>query len=121
MNPGLVIAVLAGGAVGAVARFGVSTLAARRPGFPWAVLVVNVVGSTLAGVIAGLVESGGVSRDAQLVVVTGFCGGLTTFSTFATETVQLAMDRRWRTLVLSVGANLVLGVGAASVAYALTR
>jgi CrcB protein len=114
MSAGIVVAVLVAGAIGALVRFGVATIAGRRLGFPWGVLVVNVVGSAIAGAITA-----GAPHDVQLVVVTGFCGGLTTFSTFATETVQLVLAGRWRPAAASVALNLVLGVGAAALAYAL--
>ena len=88
---------------------------------PIAVLLVNVTGSALAGAILGLAEAGAVSADLRLILLTGFCGGLTTFSTFSVETIQLVLEGRWRTAASSVSANLVLGVGAAAAAYLLTR
>ena len=107
------------GAVGAVIRYLVSRALAGRGGFPWAVLVVNVIGSALGGVIVGLATSGGVSADIRLIMITGLCGGLTTFSTFSVETIQLVQDGKLRVAALSAGANLVLGLGAAAVGYLL--
>ena len=75
-------------------------------------LVVNVVGSFVAGI--GLAT---LSGDATLILITGFCGGLTTFSTFSVETVQGVLDGHVKRAALSVAANLVLGVGAAAVGY----
>ena len=121
MSAGVVAAVLVAGVAGALARFGLSTALARHPRFPFAVLAVNVVGSAVAGVIGGLAERAVVSADWKLILITGFCGGLTTFSTFATETVQLVMTGRWRPAVASVALNLVVGIGAAALGYALTR
>lgn len=121
MTPAVVAAVLVAGAIGAVARYGVSRALASRPGFPWAVLVVNVVGSALGGVVLGLAEAGGLSAEWRLILLTGFCGGLTTFSTFSVESVQLLLEGRARVAVGSVAANLVLGVGAAAAGYLLTR
>ncbi len=111
MTPGVVLLVLAAGAVGAVLRW-LTSLAFAGSRFPWAVLLVNVVGSAIAGVFAAVAPAG-----LQLIVVTGFCGGLTTFSTFSVETVQLVEQRRVRVAVLSVAANLALGVGACALAY----
>lgn len=125
MNPGLVAAVLVAGAGGAVLRWLVARWLSRSEGpyrnLPMAVLLVNVTGSALAGAILGLAEAGAVSPDLRLILLTGFCGGLTTFSTFSVETIQLVVDGRWRTAASSVSANLVLGVGAAAAAYLLTR
>jgi len=103
--------VLAAGALGAVLRFLVSRLVAT----PWAVLVVNVVGSFVGGVLIGAT-----SGDLRVILLTGFCGGLTTFSAFTVETVQLVMEGRARKALLSVGLNVVLGVGAAALGLALT-
>jgi fluoride exporter len=116
----IVLAVVVAGIVGAVIRFLVSRAFAARTTFPWAVLVVNVVGSAVGGVVVALWTDAGLSSDWRLILLTGFCGGLTTFSTFSVETVQLLTSGRVRVAVMSIAANLVLGVGAAAVAYAVT-
>ena len=115
----VVVAVVAG-ALGAAVRYAASTLLAGRSRLPGAVLIVNVVGSLIGGVVLGLAQSGTIGADARLVVLGGFAGGLTTFSTFSVETVQLAVAGRWRTAVGSVLANLVLGIAAAVAGYVLT-
>lgn len=119
MTAALAFAVIGAGAVGAVLRYFTSVLLARHPRFPWAVLVVNVVGSAIGGLVLGLAERGDVSADVRLVLLTGLCGGLTTFSTLSVETIQLAIDGKTAVAVRSVAANLVLGIGAAAAAYAL--
>jgi len=103
--------VLIAGALGAVIRF----LVARLVRALWAVLVVNVVGSLVGGVLIG-----STSGDLRVILLTGFCGGLTTFSSLTVETVQLVLEGRARRALLSVGLNLVLGVGAAALGLALT-
>jgi fluoride exporter len=120
MTAAVVLTTLAAGAVGAVARYGVTLLIARtgRP-FPWAVLIVNVVGSFVGGVVIGLVETAAIGADLRLIVLSGFAGGLTTFSTFSVETVQLTLSGKWRSALLSVGLNLVLGVAAVVVGFAV--
>jgi len=102
-----VLLVLLAGALGAVLRYLCSFL-------PQGVLLVNVVGSFIAGVAVAAL-----SGDAQLIVLTGFCGGLTTFSTFSVETVQAAVEGLWRRAALNVALNLVLGIGAAAAGYLL--
>jgi fluoride exporter len=104
--------VLLAGAAGALLRF----LVVRVLPVPWAVLAVNVAGSLLGGLLIGATEG-----DLQLILLTGFCGGLTTFSSFTVETVQLVMAGKSRAAALSVGLNLVLGIAAAAVGYLLTR
>lgn len=114
MSAGLAAAVLAAGAIGALLRFGVTLLAGRRPArVPWAVLVVNAIGS----LVAGFAAASPIGEALRLVVVTGFAGGLTTFSTLSVETVQLVLDRRTGAAVASIAANLVLGTGAAAAGW----
>ena len=105
----ILVAVIAAGILGAVLRYGLTTFSPS-----WGVLVVNVVGSFIAG--AGLAT---LSGDAKLVVLTGFCGGLTTFSTFSVETVQEVLDGHVQRAALGVAANLVFGIGAALVGFIL--
>lgn len=122
MSTVLVVVTLAVGGVAAVARYLVSLAMVRvstAESFPWAVLIVNVVGSALGGVVVGLAQNSGMSEEVQLIVLTGVCGGLTTFSTFSVETIQLLTHGRWRAASLSVGANLVVGLGACAAGYAL--
>lgn len=129
MSAGVIAAVLLAGAAGAVVRFVVSRLAVRWSSgppsryrdFPWAVLIVNVVGSALGGAVLGLAEAGAVSADVRLILLTGFCGGLTTFSTFSVETIQLVLDGKGRTAAFSVFSNLALGILVAALAYLATR
>lgn len=105
-----VVVTLAAGALGAALRFLVARAFAARPVV--AVLVVNVVGSAIGGVL--LASSSG---DIRMILLTGFCGGLTTFSTFGVETIQLVMEGKVRVAAMNVAANLVLGIGAAAVAF----
>ena len=105
----MILILLAGG-LGAVLRYLCSLWLPR----PWGVLTVNVVGSFVAGLAVAAL-----SGEWQLVVLTGFCGGLTTFSTFSVETVESALAGAWRRAALSVALNLVLGIGAAALGYAL--
>ncbi|CAN5314142.1 N/A [soil metagenome] len=121
MTPGVVVAVLAAGVVGALSRYSISLALARHSRFPFAVLIVNVVGSIIGGALLGLFDRAAISAEWHLILLTGLAGGLTTFSTWSVETLQLIEAGRWRTAVSSVLANLVLGLAAASVAYLLAR
>ena len=120
MTVALIAAIIAAGAIGTMLRYLTSRALAPRSRFPWSVLVVNVVGSAIGGVVLGLATIGGVDAGIRLIVLTGFCGGLTTFSTWSVETVQLLQKGKWRWVGLSVVGNLVFGVGAAAAAYAIT-
>jgi fluoride exporter len=100
-----------GGFLGANLRYATSLWAARRYGtaFPVGTLVVNVAGSLLIGVVLGAVTAPFDDPDLRLLAVTGFLGALTTFSTFAWETVALARAG-WARAAMNVGVSLVLGL-----------
>lgn len=125
MTPLLALVVVVSGGIAAVLRYSVSTFVASRPDtsplrrFPWAVLLVNAVGSALAGCAAGLAATFVLSADVRLVLITGVAGGLTTFSTFSVETVDLVRSGRWRTAAVSCLLNLVVGIALAVAGYAL--
>ena len=111
---------LAGG-LGAVARLVVDGEFRRRmgDGFPWGIVVVNLLGSLLLGLVTGVTAGGLLPAGVHLVVGGGFLGGFTTFSTAAAETVRLALDHRPAAAVANglaqlVAAVLVAGVGLAS-------
>lgn len=93
MNPSLLLAVAAGGAAGAVARYAASLWIQgwAGAGFPWATLAINVAGSILMGMLvegfAQIADPGGAAR-AFLTI--GVLGAFTTFSTFSLEVVSLA-------------------------------
>ena len=113
MTPLLVVA---GALVGAPLRLLVTRLAARGGRDPaWGTLAVNVVGSALLGLVLGAAAP----PTVVALVGTGFCGTLTTFSTFGADVVRMIEQRQLaRSLVLLV-ASVVLGVGAAALGYLL--
>lgn len=123
MSPAIIIVTLFAGGVAATLRYALSVALAgpsRAEEFPWTVLIVNAIGSGIGGVALGLAHLGGLSTDLQLLILTGVCGGLTTFSTFSVETIQLVTHGRWRSAAISVGANLAAGFGACSLGYVVT-
>ena len=111
------LAVAAGGAVGALLRYGLSgwiTQLSRQSPMPWGTLAVNVVGSGLLGLLMGLVVGGRliVPPAARLFLGVGLLGALTTFSTFSYEALEALRLGDWRVAVGSLAANVVLGLGA---------
>ena len=89
--------VMLGSALGGVARYWLSGLAAQHIGetFPVGTLIVNVTGSFVIGFFAALTGPDGrvfVGTDARQFVMTGICGGYTTFSSFSLQTLNLARD-----------------------------
>ena len=112
-----VLAVLAGGFLGGVARFGLSGLVAARVGelFPWGTLVVNVTGAFLIGIFAGL--SGSLGPLARDFLTVGFCGGYTTVSSFALQTLALGLDGEGRGALLTVLGSAGLSLAAVALGY----
>jgi CrcB protein len=97
-----------GGALGTVARYWCSGVAARLIGetFPWGTLIINVVGSLIIGFFATLTGPDGrwfVGSTGRQFVMIGLCGGYTTFSSFSLQTLNLMHDGEW----LYVGCNIV--------------
>ena len=113
--------VLVGGFVGAPVRYLLDGLVQSRhdTAFPWGTFTVNVAGSVLLGLVAGVVSAHGAPSSVLALVGTGFCGALTTFSTFSFETVRLLETGRLGAAAANVGASLVTGVVACAAAFAL--
>jgi fluoride exporter len=105
------------GAGGALARYEVELAVRRRAGgaFPYGTLLINVSGSLVLGVLAGLAAHHGVSVQVVTIAGTGLLGAYTTFSTFSFDTVALAETGRLRAAAANLGASLALGLGAAAI------
>lgn len=111
--------VMLGGAVGAALRYLTDHLLRRRFGsaFPWGTLTANGTGSLLLGVLSGLSPAGMLAA----LVGTGFCGALTTYSTFGQETLRLIRSGAYPRAAVNVAAHLVVGLGAAGAGLGLAR
>ena len=104
----LLLLVMTGGALGTGARYAVSGLVANSIGetFPWGTLIINITGSFLIGFVFTLTSPDGrvmVSGGTRQFVMTGFCGGYTTFSSFSLQTLNLIRDGEW----LAAGGNIL--------------
>ena len=113
-------AVVFGGALGSTLRFLTDLLVQSRHAsrMPWGTVTVNVVGSFVLGIVAAHYPSGG---TAYALLGTGFCGGLTTFSTFSFENVRLAESGHVRTAILNVTVSLALGFAALCLGWWITH
>ena len=106
--------VAVGGAVGAITRWAVLEVWGVTGGFPWPVLALNVVGSVVVGAVMGAGADPTRARPSRVhdLVGLGFCGGLTTFSTFAVEVVSLQRQADPALAVAYVASSvLVAGAG----------
>lgn len=113
-----------GGAIGAAIRYIVTIQSAKmiNSNIPLGTLVVNVVGGFLIGVIMELsVSTDFISPNMKLFLTTGIMGGLTTFSTFSFETVNLINDGRYILGVVNILLNVILSIGGVALARVLCR
>jgi len=111
MNIQNLLLVGAGGFIGSVLRYQISLAFFHRIGneFPTGTLIVNLVGSFLIGILlSGAMKS---SHSWTLLLVTGFCGGFTTFSTFAIENIKLIENENWNISILYLTLSLIGGIG----------
>lgn len=114
-----VLLVLVGGALGAPVRYLADLAVQSRHDsvFPWGTFTVNVVGSLVLGAVAAAVFTAGAPSWVLTLVGTGFCGALTTFSTFGFETVRLLEEGSGRTAVLNALGSLAAGMAACAVGW----
>lgn len=104
------IAIFIGGGIGSVVRYVIAlVMSGRCANFPWSTLLTNVVGSLIIGYLMGYFVLHPNRWEYTLLVV-GFCGGFTTFSTFSYETVSLLKNGQATTALLYMAASLVLCV-----------
>jgi CrcB protein len=118
------IAVAIGGALGAMARYGVSTLVfdASSQRFPYATLSVNVLGSFLIGILFVLiVEKGLLPPEMRSILMVGFLGAFTTFSTFSLDALGLWQNGHLLLALVYALGTVVLCLAAISIAVWLAR
>lgn len=102
--------VAAGGVLGSLARYLAALVIPAVAGFPWPTLFVNIIGSFIIGFYATLSGPDGrlfASTRQRQFVMTGFCGGFTTFSSFSLETVRLLRASEARTALLYIAISVV--------------
>ena len=115
--------VIGGAAIGAPLRYlSDRAIQARHDSvFPWGTLAVNVIGSLILGLITGAVAARGLSAQVQLAAGTGFCGALTTYSTFSYETLRLLEGDARFFAAANVATSIVAGLGAAFLGVAISH
>ncbi|RZU30224.1 CrcB protein [Streptomyces sp. BK022] len=107
--------VIIGGMAGAPLRYLTDRAVQKRHDavFPWGTLTVNVLGCFILGLLTGAVAAGAASSHVQLLIGTGLCGALTTYSTFSYETLRLTEDGARLLAAANVAASVVAGLGSA--------
>lgn len=119
-----IILVGIGGAAGSIARYVMSTYFSRQfpSTFPYGTFAVNILGCLVIGVLFGLSERfSWFTGDWRIFLATGFCGGFTTFSSFAAENVQLLQQSNYLSFALYSIASFALGLIAVFMGLWLTK
>jgi CrcB protein len=110
-----------GGALGSIARTLIGMALPSR--FPWATLLINVTGSLLIGWLVSRLGPGDTAASATMrnLLVAGFCGGYTTFSTFSWQTLEQMQEGRWGAAALNIILSVVLSLVAVWLGWRLGR
>ncbi|MCF1593559.1 fluoride efflux transporter CrcB [Streptomyces muensis] len=115
--------VIAGAVVGAPLRYLTDRAVQSRHDsvFPWGTFLVNVSGCLILGLVTGAAAQGALSSHLQLLLGTGLCGALTTYSTFSYETLRLAETGAGLYAVANIAGSVTAGLGAAFVGVSLAQ
>jgi len=113
-----------GGFLGSISRYLVSRIMQNSfpSAFPYGTFVVNLAGCFLIGLVYGLSErSSLLSSGWKLFLAVGFCGGFTTFSTFANENLALLRDSEFFYFIIYTGLSVMLGIAATFLGVLVTK
>lgn len=115
--------VVAGAVVGAPLRYLTDRAVQARhdSAFPWGTFAVNVVGSVILGFVTGATLAGDAPHWVQLLIGTGFCGALTTYSTFSYETLRLYEQNAKLAALANVTASVLAAIGAATLGVVVSQ
>lgn len=114
----------AGSFAGGVARYLISRAiqAASPSAFPWSTMFVNITGCLLIGLIYGIMERHDITGTGlKLFLTVGFCGGFTTFSTFANENYTMLSSNNFTGFAIYTSLSLLLGLTAVHMGYMITK
>ncbi len=115
-----IILLAVGGLAGVFLRYGMTKSQLVLGALPVNVLIVNIIGSFILGAFAVLSQQWNLEQKYALLVAIGFCGGLTTMSSFALESVNLIDSKQYSLVAINVIANVGLSLGAIFGGRALT-
>ncbi len=107
-----ILLVLLGGGLGSVARYVLSYFFSKNEAmqFPWATFLANTIGCLFIGLLFGYIQKNNLQNETlKLLLITGFCGGFTTFSTFSLENIQFIQNQNYNLAILYTLTSLIIG------------
>ena len=123
--PGLKLILLAGtgGFIGSVFRFVIAGLVQNRAlsSFPYGTFTVNVAGCFVIGLLFALTERGNLGPESRIFLITGICGGFTTFSAFSVESLALMRDGQLPMALVYILTSVLFGLLATYTGYELLK
>jgi CrcB protein len=114
--------VLLGGGLGSVARYLLSYFLTKNNAlnFPWATFIANTLGCIIIGLLFGYIQKNNLQNETlKLLLITGFCGGFTTFSTFSLENIQFIQNQNYTLALIYTLASLFVGFLAVFIGFKL--
>jgi CrcB protein len=109
-----------GGAAGSMFRY-ICQKSFATATFPYGTLIVNITGCLLIGIFWGLFAKNNLSEQKSLLLMTGFCGGFTTFSSFTYESIQLLQQDKWVAFISYIGLSVIGGLTATVIGFKITQ
>lgn len=113
--------VFLGGGIGSIGRHLISSISftdTTSMSFPLATFITNLIGCFIIGLLTGKID---LNKNLNLLLVTGFCGGFTTFSTFSKETLFLISEQKLFIAITYVVSSIVIGIALAGIGFYLTN
>ena len=114
--------VLLGGGLGSIARYLLSYFFTKNnvSNFPWATFMANSLGCLLIGLLFGYIQKNNLQNETlKLLLITGFCGGFTTFSTFSLENIQFIQNQNYNLAIIYTLASISIGFLAVIIGFKL--
>jgi fluoride exporter len=102
--------VFLGGGLGSLCRFGLALWLPPEEGYPWATLLANGISCVLLGILVALATKPFFSPELRLLLMTGFCGGFSTFSTFSNELVLMLRQAQYLPAGLYLFGSIGMGL-----------
>jgi CrcB protein len=115
------LAVAVGGALGSISRWGIAKFISTTSGFPWPTFLVNLSGSLLIGFIFFMAEKNNWNTQVNLLLITGFLGGFTTFSSFGLELFQQVRASHYTLAMIYTSTSLIGGLVCVYFGYKLAQ